>query len=171
MRTIVLVGFPGSGKSTVGKRLASRLSLPFYDTDSYFEAKYRISVSDFFAKYGEDFFRICEKSVLSELLSLPPCVIATGGGLPCYFDSMQAIKESSFSIYIKLAPKSLLDRLLHSKKKRPLLLEKTSEELFAYIEKTLPQREFFYNQAEICVKGENMDVNVLVDSIQQKILL
>ena len=170
MKTIVLVGFPGSGKSTVGRRLASRLSLPFYDTDSYFETKYHITVSDFFSKYGEDFFRICEKSVLEELLSLPPCVIATGGGLPCHGDAMQLINESALSVYIKLSQKSLFDRLLHSKKVRPLLFGKTSEELLAYIEETLLQREVFYSRATICVKGENMDVDALVSSLQKLLL-
>ena len=170
MKTIVLVGFPGSGKSTVGRRLASRLSLPFYDTDSYFETKYHITVSDFFSKYGEDFFRICEKSVLEELLSLPPCVIATGGGLPCHGDAMQLINESALSVYIKLSQKSLFDRLLHSKKVRPLLFGKTSEELLAYIEETLLQREVFYSRATICVKGENMDVDALVNSLQRLLL-
>lgn len=166
MKSIVLVGFPGSGKSTVGKRLASRLSLPFYDTDSFFETKYRISVSDFFAKYGEKYFRICEKSVLDELLLLPPCVIATGGGLPCHLDSMQSINDSALSIYIKLSPKSLLDRLLHSKRVRPLVLGKSESELYAYIEEELPMREVFYSQAAICIKGENLDIDALVDSIQ-----
>ena len=170
MKTIVLVGFPGSGKSTVGRRLASRLSLPFYDTDSYFETKYHITVSDFFSKYGEDFFRICEKSVLEELLSFPPCVIATGGGLPCHGDAMQLINESALSVYIKLSPKSLYYRLLHSKKVRPLLCGKTPEELLAYVEETLPQREVFYSRATICVKGENMDVDTLVSSLQKLLL-
>ena len=170
MKTIVLVGFPGSGKSTLGRRLASRLSLPFFDTDSFFETKYHISVSDFFSKYGEDFFRICEKSVLEELLSFPPYVIATGGGLPCHGDAMQMINDSAISIYIKLSPKSLFDRLFHSKKVRPLLVGKSQEELCAYIEEVLPQREIFYSRATICVKGESMDVNALVDSVQ-KILL
>ena len=170
MRTIVLVGFPGSGKSTVGRRLASRLSLPFFDTDSFFEEKYHISISDFFTKYGEDFFRICEHQVLMELLSMSPCVIATGGGMPCHLDSMRLINSSALSIYIKLSPKSLFNRLLHSKKIRPLLSGKSSEELFAYIEEVLPQREVFYNQAELCVKGENVDVNELVDSLQRLLL-
>jgi shikimate kinase len=170
MKTIVLVGFPGSGKSTIGRRLAARLSLPFYDTDSYFEAKYRITISDFFTKYGEEFFRICEHRVLTELLSLPPCVIATGGGTPCFFDSMSLIQSSALSVYIKLSSKSLSDRLLHSKKVRPLLLGKSPEQLMAYIDGVLPQRELYYSQAEICVKGENIDVNALVDSVQKLLL-
>lgn len=167
MKTIVLVGFPGSGKSSVGRRLAARLSLPFYDTDSYFEAKYHITISDFFTKYGEDFFRICEHQVLTELLSLPPCVIATGGGTPCYADSMQQINNLAISVYLKLSPHSLLDRLSHSKKVRPLLIGKAPDQIVGFISETLPMREIFYSQAKICVKGESLQISELVNTLLQ----
>lgn len=170
MRTIVLVGFPGSGKSTVGKRLASRLLLPFYDTDFYFSQKYHISIPDFFSKYGEEFFRICENAILKELLQFPPCVISVGGGTPCHFDSMELMNGSAVTVYLKLSPKSLFERLLYSKKERPLLVGKSPEALMAYIEETLPRREFYYNQAQICVKGENMNVSALVEQLQQVVL-
>ena len=166
MRTIVLVGFPGSGKSTVGKRLSARLSLPFYDTDACFSVKYHISIPDFFSKYGEEFFRVCENSVLKELLQLPPCVISVGGGTPCYFNAMELMNESAVTVYLKLSAKSLFDRVYHSKKERPLLAGKSPEELLAYIETTLPQRECFYEKAQVCVKGENMNVNALVERLQ-----
>ena len=170
MRTIVLLGFPGSGKSTVGKRLSTRLSLPFYDTDLYFSQKYHISISDFFSKYGEDFFRICENSVLKELLQLPPCVISVGGGTPCFYNAMELLNESAVTVYLKLSPKSLCDRIFHSKKERPLTAGKTKEELMAYIESTLPQREVFYEKAQVCIKGENLDVDALVEMLQQLLL-
>ena len=166
MRTIVLVGFPGSGKSTVGKRLSARLSLPFYDTDFYFSQKYHISVSDFFSKYGEDFFRVCENAVLKELLLLPPCVISVGGGTPCFFNAMDLMNEHAVTVYLKLSPKSLYDRLSHSKKERPLLVGKSHEALLKYIEDTLVQREVFYQKASVCIKGENMDVDTLVETLQ-----
>ena len=170
MKTIVLVGFPGSGKSTVGKRLSSRLLLPFYDTDVYFSQKYRISIPDFFAKYGEEFFRVCENSVLKELLQLPPCVISVGGGTPCFSGAMDMMNASAVTVYIQLSTKSLFDRLSRSKKERPLLMGKSPEELMNYIVETLPQREVFYQQAQISVKGENMSVSVLVDSLQKYLL-
>ena len=165
MKTIVLVGFPGSGKSTVGKRIALRLSVPFFDTDSYFEMKYRITIPDFFCKYGESYFRICERAVLEELLALPPCVIATGGGTPCYGDSMQLINSSAVSVYIKMAPKSLLDRLSLSKKERPLLSGKTPEQIAEFIFEKLPARDIFYSQAMLCVKGESLRLDSLLETI------
>ena len=165
MKTIVIVGFPGSGKSTVGKHLASRLSVPYFDTDSHFEMKYHISIPDFFCKYGESFFRICERTVLEELLSRPPCVIATGGGTPCYSDSMQLINRSSISVYLKLAPKSLFNRLTLSKKERPLLSGKTPEQIAEFISETLPVRDSYYSQAMICVKGESVQFDSLLETI------
>lgn len=166
MRTIVLIGFPGSGKSTVGKKLASRLFLPFYDTDVYFSQKYRISIPDFFSQYGENFFRVCEHSVLLELLQKPVCVISAGGGMPCFFNAMDLMRESAVTVYLKMSPKSLFDRLSHSKKERPLLKGKTPEELNTYIEETLREREPFYQRADICVKGEDLDFTSLVESLR-----
>ncbi len=167
MRTIVLVGFPGSGKSTVGRRLASRLSIPFFDTDSYFEKKYHITIPDFFCKYGESYFRICERAVLEELLSLPSCVVATGGGTPCYADSMQLINSSAISVYIKMAPKSLLERLSLSKKERPLLSGKTPGQIADFIAEAFPVRESYYSQARICVKGESLQLDPLIETLLQ----
>ena len=166
MRTIVLVGFPGAGKSTVGKRLSARLSLPFYDTDSYFSQKYRVSIPDFFSKYGEDFFRACENSVLKELLLRPPCVISVGGGTPCYYNVMDMLNESAVTVYLKLSAKSLCNRIFNSKKVRPLVSGKSFDELMKYIEETLPQREVFYKKAQICLSGENMDADALVEKLQ-----
>ena len=170
MRTIILVGFPGSGKSTVGKRLAARLSLPFYDTDFFFSQKYRISIPDFFSKYGEEFFRICENTVLKELLQFPPCVISVGGGTPCHFNAMELMNASAVTVYLKLSSRSLFERLLHSKKERPLVIGKSPEALIAYIEETLPMREVFYEKAKVCVKGDNIDTDTLIEKLQHLLL-
>ena len=150
----------------MGRLLSSRLSLPFYDTDSYFECKYHLSIPDFFLKYGEDNFRICENSVLRELLSFPPCVLATGGGTPCFFDSMSLINEEAISLYIKMSAKSLFDRISHSKKVRPLMLEKSQEDLLAYVERLLGEREPFYEKAQFWVKGENLQVSSVLELLQ-----
>ena len=165
-----MVGFPGSGKSTVGKRLAARLSLPFYDTDFFFSQKYRISIPDFFSKYGEEFFRICENTVLKELLQFPPCVISVGGGTPCHFNAMELMNASAVTVYLKLSSRSLFERLLHSKKERPLVIGKSPEALIAYIEETLPMREVFYEKAKVCVKGDNIDTDTLIEKLQHLLL-
>lgn len=158
MKRIVLVGFPGSGKSTVGKRLAAQLGLNFVDLDRKIEEKYKLSIPDFFAKYGEIPFRQCEYYLLNEVLTMDHCVISVGGGAPCYCDAMDLIVENSVSVYIKMSVKSLHSRLLQSVSRRPLIAGKTSSELMSYIEDVLPDREKYYQRASLCVKGENLDM-------------
>lgn len=159
---IVLLGFPGAGKSTIGKQLANKLQYTFIDTDRYFEEKYRFSIFDFFEQIGEEMFRQLEHQLLNDLLSKKQCVIATGGGTPCFFDNMEQIKRSSISVYIQLSPTSLYHRLQNSKRRRPLTKNLNSEELNRYIFQELSKREIFYKQADFIIKGENFDLNELI---------
>ncbi len=162
---IVLLGFPGAGKSTIGKQLANKLQYTFIDTDRYFEEKYRFSIFDFFEQIGEGMFRQLEHQLLNDLLNRKQCVIATGGGTPCFFDNMEQIKRSSISVYIQLSPTSLFYRLQNSKRRRPLTKTLNSEELNLYILEELPKREIFYKQSDIIIKGENFDLNELLKSL------
>lgn len=167
---IVLVGFSGSGKSTYGRRLARRLGMEFFDLDQCFEAHYHITIMDFFSKYGEESFRICEYSLLKDVLSRENCVISTGGGTPCFFDSMDLIKMLSVSIYIQLSVSSLVDRLMNSKKPRPLTRGRTLEDLHTYVTEELSRREVYYKRADLCVKGEGLTAerleNLLTSQMQ-----
>lgn len=170
MDKIIIVGFSGAGKSTVGRRLASRLGWQFYDTDTFIERKYHLSIPDFFEKYGENAFRICEKAVLKELLEEKQTVIATGGGTPCFFDNMDEMLQRGFVIYLKLAPQSLFTRLQQSHKERPLTKDKGDAQLQAYIETTLQARETYYNRAHLTVKGENLSLPALVEKLKEEVL-
>jgi shikimate kinase len=158
---IVLVGYSGAGKSTIAKRIASHLNFSVLDTDKMLEKKFHISVYDCFEKYGEENFRKLEYNILVDALKHDNVVIATGGGTPCFFDAMKIINDSSLSIYIELSPKSLTQRLLHAKVTRPLTKNKTEEELFDFITKTLSLREPFYKKAKFTVKGEKFNLNDL----------
>ena len=158
---IVLVGFSGAGKSTFGRKIANRLGFSFIDTDRYFEEKYRFTIFDFFKRFGEDLFRSLEREALLEVLDSQKTVIATGGGTPCFFDNMDVINEKSLSVYIELSPKSLCDRLLNSKRPRPLTKGMSQDELQEYIIKTLAKREQFYKKAQFTLKGENIVKNGL----------
>lgn len=159
---IVLIGFPGSGKSTIGKKLAHHLNFTFFDVDQYFEEKNHITIPNFFKKYGEEIFRKTEHLILKELLQKEHIVISTGGGTPCFYGNMDLILENSLSVYIKMAPISLLDRLSHSKKVRPLIKDKTPDEIKEFIENLLPLREKFYRTADVIIKGENLDFDHLL---------
>ena len=162
MSRIVLVGFPGAGKSTVGKTLARKMGLRFLDLDKEFEGYYHISISAFLEKFGEVFFRKCENEMLQKLLQEDNIVLSTGGGTPCFHNAMSLINEKAVSVYIRLSEESLFVRLTQSKKKRPLIAQSTSEELKNYIAKTLKIREPFYQQAHIVVKGESVDIGRIV---------
>ena len=149
MNNIVLVGFPGAGKSTIGKRLAEKLSMAFVDLDFYIEEKYHTAIPLLFQRYGESAFRTLEYAALLEVLDLDNCVIATGGGTPCYADAMEKINEKARSIYLQLNENEIVDHLLNSKKKRPLTYHLSESDLRKYVHKMLTIREPFYLKAQI----------------------
>lgn len=163
---IVLIGFPGSGKTTIGKKLAKMLHYEFVDLDKWFETKYHISITDFFNKYGEIPFRVSEHQLLTEVLLLENVVISTGGGTPCFHGNMDLIVAHACSVYIKMAPLSLHDRLMNSKKKRPLILNKSEEEVLQYINEKLTEREKYYLQANHIIKGESLSMEKLVSLVK-----
>ena len=169
---IVLIGYMGSGKTSVGKKLASVLKLPFVDIDLEIEKKERVKIPEIFLKKGEIYFRKSENKVLKELLSKEEdFVMATGGGTPCYGDAMSLIlsKENVVAIYLKMGVKNLTDRLYDEKEKRPLLAHLNSKEaLEDFIRKHLFERAFFYNQAHFVIENEN-SINKTVEKIILKL--
>jgi shikimate kinase len=158
---VYLVGYMGSGKTTVGRKLASKLNFDYIDMDELIEEKCRLSVENIFLKYDEHAFRKIEHEILESTFSLKNTIVSTGGGTPCFFDNMEQINKNGTSVYIKMHINSLYDRLIHSKRKRPLLLNKSPEEIKSQIVYQLDERETFYNQAHYTIKGENLDVHEL----------
>ena len=106
---VYFIGFMGSGKSTLGRRLVRNTSWRFIDMDDYFEEKHQMTISRFFEVHGEDQFRIAEKEILQELASEEKVIIGTGGGAPCFFDNMQKMNDSGLTVYLKLTPEGLVD--------------------------------------------------------------
>lgn len=155
-----------SGKSTVGKRLAQKLNYSFIDLDFYFEEKYHISVDAFFTKYGENAFRKIETQLLNDILVKDNIVISTGGGTPCFNENMNVMRKNGVSIYLKMHINSLKDRIINSKKKRPLLKNITNENVTDFLPNHLKEREAFYQQADYTVKGENADIEGMVKLIR-----
>lgn len=147
MKNIVIVGFPGAGKSTVGRRLANRLNMTFVDLDLYIEEKYHTAIPLLFQKYGESAFRTLESAALAEVLGKENAVIATGGGTPCFNDNMAKINAHASSVYLKLTEDQLVEHLLASKKRRPLTDSLSEPELCEYVRETLPKREPYYLKA------------------------
>ena len=158
---IFLIGFMGSGKTTLGRKLASRMGYEFIDLDHKLEQRAELSIAEYFSIFGEDAFRELESEVLKKTLYPDDAIVSTGGGLPCYFDNMDWMKANGKSVYIKLPPKTLADRLEAGKEERPLLQDKHGDDLVAFIEQKLAEREGFYSQANIIVDGLNLTAEKL----------
>jgi shikimate kinase len=165
---IYLIGYMASGKSNLGRLLADKLGFMFIDLDYLFEERFRISVLDFFAKYDEGVFRKIEHSLLYETIDHDDVVISTGGGTPCYFDNMDIIKRAGISIYLSWELSSLVKRLKMVKRKRPLLKDIPPDELEEKVAEQLALREFYYNQADYVVKGEDFAMDDLVIQIKTR---
>lgn len=143
----------GCGKTTLGRKLASRLVYEFIDLDHVFEAAKGTTIADYFAKYGEDAFRREESKTLKSHAYPAKAIVATGGGLPCFFDNADWMNAHGKTVYIKLTPKTLADRLENEKDQRPLLRERHGEALISFIAEKLEEREPFYNKAKIIANG------------------
>ena len=163
MRRIILIGYMGSGKTTVGKALSKETGMMFYDLDWYIESRMRKSVSQIFAEKGEEGFRKIEYNMLHEVAEFEDVIISCGGGTPCFFDNMDYLNQQGDVVYLKATPETLYKHLMMAKIERPLLKGKSSEELIVYITEHLKERAPFYEKAR-----HILDVNVLdeYDKIQ-----
>ena len=161
MIRIVLIGYMGAGKTTVGKDLAKALGIPFYDLDWYIETRMRKTVKQIFDERGEEGFRQIEHNMLHEVAEFENVVISCGGGTPCFFDNMDYLNQQAETVYLQATPDVLHQHLKMGKGVRPLLLNKTPEEVDAYIKEQLQYREQYYLKAK-----HILDVN-LMDSYEK----
>ena len=159
----------GAGKTTVGKKLARQLGFTFYDIDKAFEHKYKTTVDLFFHKYGETIFRQLEHELLVSTFTFKNTVISTGGGTPCFHNGMNLIKNNGVSLYIKLTPEALYRRLTEARKRRPLVAKKSEDELRAFINDKLHEREVYYSRADYVVSGISVKVQSLVEMIMKSL--
>lgn len=134
IKRVFLVGFMGSGKSTLGRLIAKDTSWSFIDLDDYFENKHQTTIANYFELLGEEAFRKAEKETLAEVLNMEKVIVATGGGTPCFYNNMDVMNENGLTLYLKLSPKALVERLKSSKNVRPLVANKSGDELLAFIE-------------------------------------
>jgi len=161
MDLIFFTGFMGCGKTTWSRKLAAHLGYDFIDLDQLLEEQAGMTITEYFASYGEEAFRILESEVLKQTAYSNNTVISTGGGLPCFFDNMSWMKSHGKTVYIKLSPKTLVDRLEKGKAKRPLLRDKHGDELLAFITEKLAEREDYYMQADYIADGISLSVEGL----------
>lgn len=153
---IFLIGYMGSGKTTMGRELASVLNLTFIDLDTFLEEKYFRTIPQIFAEEGEEGFRIKERKVLEEVSNFDDVVIATGGGAPCFFDNIDLMNNAGICIFLDVEVGSLVERLIHARIERPLIKGKSPNELRVFIEGMLEKRRPFYEKAGYILKGSEI---------------
>jgi shikimate kinase len=161
---IFLIGFMGCGKSTKAKQLANRLDCPVIDLDSVIVDEQGKTIAEYFAENGETAFRKLESETLKSYDYPDTCVVATGGGLPCFFDNMEWMNANGKTVYLQMTPAQLVSRL-HNREKRPLLKGMDDEQLLAFVEMKLTERNVFYTQAQLIVNAFDLDVEELYSSL------
>ena len=147
MTRVFLIGYMGSGKTTLGKAFARELKLEFIDLDWYIEARFHKTVSQIFAERGESGFREIERNMLYEVGEFEDVVIAAGGGTPCFFDNVDYMNRSGKTVFLTASDEVLFRRLKIGKAKRPLLANKSDDELMGTIKSALEKRLPFYEKA------------------------
>ncbi|WPR76415.1 shikimate kinase [Algoriphagus sp. NG3] len=164
---IVLVGLPGSGKSTFGKQLAAMLQFPYFDLDTLIEKKYRMKIPDIFSEYGEGEFRTMESQVLKDFLDQEGSyVLASGGGCPCFNDNMDLINQKAVSVYLDVPLEEISTRLGVSKaQNRPLFFGLDQGEITLKLKSLLFERGYFYDQSKIKLSGEDFSTELLVSEL------
>lgn len=169
---IVLVGYMGSGKTTIGKMLSKHLNIKFLDLDTFIEFKEGLPISQIFKERGEVYFRKKEQQYLKELFSVEnEFVLSVGGGTPCFGDNMeQILLATSNSIYIKASITELVNRLVHQKNGRPLIANLAVEELPDFIAKHLFERSFFYQKANLIIATDDKSPHDCVAEILGKLV-
>ena len=157
MKRIILLGYMGAGKTTIGRQLAKSLDIQFYDLDWYIEMRYHTTVANIFREKGEEGFRLLERNMLHEAAEFEDVVLSLGGGTPCFYDNMEYINSLAETVYLKARPEVLAMHLKMGKVERPLIKGKSEDELLAYIKESLSKREEYYMQAKHIVDVSLLD--------------
>lgn len=154
MTRIILIGYMGAGKTTIGKALAREMGLEFYDLDWYIENRFQKKIPDIFAEKGEEGFRDIERKMLHEAAEFENVIISCGGGTPCFFDNIDYMNQQGETVFLSAEPAVLKEHLLMGKSQRPLIQGKSPEELEDFIKTSLTTRLPFYTKAKHTVNIE-----------------
>ena len=159
MKPIFLIGYMGAGKTAVGRALARRYGLEHIDLDWRIEQRFRCKISEMFAEIGEDGFRRRERNMLHEVMGMENVVVSVGGGTPCFFDNMEQMNAEGHTIYLQGSVGVLVERIMRSQNKRPIVANKTQEELTQFVAEHLAEREKFYMQAQEVWNVDELDLD------------
>lgn len=149
-KTLFLIGFMASGKSSLGSKIARQFNMDFLDLDVAISEREGLSINELFIKHGEEGFRKIESEVLKEL-DIANKVVATGGGTPIFGDNMLYMKNNGAVAYLVVPASVIIGRLRQNREERPLVKDLSDVELTEFVEKTLEQRKIIYSQADILI--------------------
>jgi len=164
-KNIILTGFMGVGKTSVGTRLAKDLGFTFVDTDELIEADQKITITEIFSTFGEPYFRDVETRVIKQVLENENQVVSTGGGAVISDGNRRAFKENGVTICLTAHPESIYDRIKHETH-RPLL---QVPDPIAKVRKLLDAREQFYRQADFIIDTSERSVDDVITEIKEKV--
>ncbi|MDA3781276.1 MAG: AAA family ATPase [Bacteroidales bacterium] len=161
---IYIIGFMGCGKTTVGKKLAAKINYPFIDLDKYIEEKHNKSILSLLNTDNDIEFRKLEKEALHTVSeAYKNVVISTGGGTPCFSDNINYMNSIGETFYLEADIPLINDRLKNAKTLRPLIANKTQEEIFNYTEILLKERKPYYRQAKHKIDAISIKINQIVE--------
>jgi shikimate kinase len=166
---IYLIGYMGSGKSSRGSELATKLGFKFIDLDEMVEKDNKRHIADIFSKDGEQIFREMEKKALEKTFKKDDIVVATGGGTPCFFDNLKEMKEHGITVYLEASTGMLFHRLATSKGDRPLIKDLKDVELVLQIKDQIALRERFYTKAHYTIDAEDLKASDLIKLLSKEI--
>ena len=168
MTRIFLIGYMGAGKTTLGRALAKELKIEFIDLDNYIEERLCKSISQIFAEKGEEGFREIERRMLHEAGEFENVVISTGGGTPCFFDNIEYMNRQGATVFLDVPVERLFIRLSIARKKRPLIVGKSDEELRCFIAEQLAKRLPHYSKAKQRFTADRLeDVKQIEASVKE----
>ena len=170
MQNIILLGYMGAGKTSVGKAMARRLGTDFYDLDWYIEYRFRQKVADLFASRGEDGFRKIEYNMLHEVAEFENIVLALGGGTPCFYDNIDYLNSKGITVFMNASPEIIVRHLKISHTVRPLLQQKQGQELLDHISHHLEERLPYYRKAQYEINVDCLDTFSKIDQLVDAIL-
>ena len=166
---VFLIGFMGSGKTTIGKKLANKLKFDFIDLDAEIENDAQLSITNIVNQKGESYFRSIEQQKLVEVCAHKNLVLSCGGGTPCFNNNMELMNSTGLTLYLQLSPEALFSRLILSQEKRPLISNLNEAELLEFIKLKLKERETFYLKSNLIVNGLSINMHELTKTILTQI--
>ncbi len=162
---IFLIGFMGCGKTFIGERLAQQLNISFIDMDEYLQQKEHQTIAQIFTQHGEAYFRRLESEKLREMANKQNCVIATGGGAPCFHDNMAWMNQQGITIYLQSSVDLLFGRLKSESEKRPVLGGRSDKELKSFIAQKIKERDAYYTQSHWIIPQGNGEATTILQQI------